>query len=417
MGKYHISLMNKKIIKGAVLGGLSLLLGLGSYFIHPNHSKVLWQKSKPEFLAPYEEARATESQRLVDWLMQIQEDRNFDKQETDEEYIEGSFNAYRANVPSLAEADIIILGDFHGKMDMSLDLVLNRLTRKQDPVLIEQSSDSFSELDLTVFEQLDRENPYDISNASLTELMDSMQFLLKQIELGDMQHNLLSNLIDSRNFGVSLVGGKKGRIIGIDVEEETKTQTIYSIIQSSLLPVIQYHLSTGDQLHPFEQWLLETDLGIVQSGDSPESIVDSINNYLTTLPSRSDIHYQRHREIVDKIVDHATNLEEGEQAKLVIGSTHISEFPEYSLLDNLEKKRVGYVAFVPDEDRINDGLDSALETETTPEKLDRLNAEYLKQLIEVNYIHFKVESGIAPFQGSLEGLSDRILEYTKSFRN
>ncbi|HIH43499.1 TPA: hypothetical protein HA246_07720 [Candidatus Woesearchaeota archaeon] len=349
-------------------------------------SKLL--PSKDEYLLPYQKLSETRGQRAEAMIRQIHQGREvrgiLEQSSLAELIIDSFFEPYRANTPDIESADLIILGDVHHIFAESLDMVLTRSVRRDDALLVEMSPDEAGILDFRVMDPLNR-------------------YLLS---------HELSPFSEDREFGGILAKRGHGRRIPIDSTSEVKNRMLYSIIRTDILKSAIRSIERGEQLHPFQVWMIYDDLSLCSPNDNG-NLSSVINRYLVSAPNLDDIEYERQRQIVANVTKVTGSKPVGERHVLVIGAAHISEYPEASLSDSLEHRSIRYFAFLPNWDLQNEVmLDTGaqrLDLESTRQSTQRRlqNSEYVAEKLVPWYLSLRNQEGVH-YTGTLKGLAERL---------
>jgi len=347
----------------------------------------LWPRSQvanDEFLRVYDNALKIQNNRLVTWI-----NGEVDNLSLEEQIVMKGFLPYKTNVPSLDQADIIILGDMHTYMNEAIDGILPYLVNVQDKVLIESSPERWGDpLDLVTFAK----RPWEVQE----DLMDRL------------------SPYNGGSWGSSLIIARKGNIVPVDASKELKQKRMFTSVRGLALSAAYKQLENGEDLNPFLDWMIYEDLQLTSR--EQENVQEVILNYINSLPSLENLMQERQRALIDNILREVRDTKQGQKCVLVIGNMHFNGFGDLSLKNILEKNRIGYAAFEPDVEWAKESKD-ALEdkplkytSQLTPEEREEISIRYfIEDLIRDWYVKDRVAEGASPFRGSYAGLREALL--------
>lgn len=353
------------------LGVAMLSLGArAGLYIPYAETGIVRKHSRLECLAKYKRTAVVRGRRKT-----TEGERQSDNRGTLADRIaEVNYLPFRANVPALNQAQLIIVGDLHEYGESRLERLVPSLVRRQDLILIEQSADAFPVMNFATAE----------GRAQWRSYEKSADAFLRQLA---QEH--------------------RGTVVPIDAARAIKNEQIYHNVRDFTLRSACAHSSDGfNNLHPFEQWVLRDDLQLISAETTQGEIPNVIVRYMGDMPPYNDISEQRQRAIIENIVTQVQPVGAYQRAVLILGSWHVTrETP--SLLAALEWRKIGYLAFVPDEIAV---LREPHAPPLTDVERIRIGLLYLQDSLCDHYVQERIWEGVTPYRGTFTGMAERILK-------
>jgi hypothetical protein len=350
------------------------------------------------------------------------------------------YNHLRSNVGSLEEAQIICLGEVHKICGNEESLIFSsNFIKKYDEILVEGAPPLILDFPAMGKEREEMKKRYEQYREKESQrAIDILKKRLERKSNNDKEKNLsevisglgegmedsikgIGLLMDSldkmsekifyttlqdgneRHFYSALARKDKGIVIGVDAEMNVKLQHLYSIIENSFLPIARANILEGSNLHPFFDWMVYDSLNLGVRGD-PSITLKKIDDYISSIPSRDQCIESRDVEIRRNTIREVLNNKEGTRSWFIFGSNHLNE----KLFDELERNRIGYVAFIPDHKKV--AADSYTPNQhgvVTEEQVKQHGVNYAKDHLLPWYIKSKVKSGSPEYKGDFNGLENK----------
>lgn len=356
--------------------------------------------SKQEYLRPYIAAQEAKEKRFLKWLETVSNDYA-PPTTIEEDIIDSMYLPFKANVPSLKQADLIIFGDLHGYMHVKLNHLLDRMVTNNDEILFEQSTDSGMDIDLRL---LADENMPKYDEAA--DVFQRLDLLSKHVShLGYKMDLMKAFSPEKKMFGSSLIHDGRGVFKAIDSPKDVKKLTLYSFVEGPMLYDACNKMNSNETLHDFQSWMIYDALKLTEKGskDGLNDVIAYCNGFNSRMESAVR---QRQSTIVKNIVNSVRDNNPKKRQFLVIGSLHIDD----ELLGSLEKERLGYVAFVPDNEKVlKFSSRDEKPVENDEEMMRKANASYLEEKLAPWYVREKVADGSPNYSGKYDGLADIVM--------
>lgn len=360
--------MTKLIAAGLILSFSSLAGYMMGFFTSDLRKTLFHMRSKNDYLATY---RAAESSREIFEEFILPPGMTLP---IEEDIANAGYDAYKANVPSLAKASVVVLGEIHishyGTANAKL---VDRLIGPDDTVCLEVPSDQLSDYDF---------RPTEVVHPDAKERLEELSALREQrnaspaeeeeyrcVLINEVKHwrtTLTRNVNDldqDRSHATKLIWSllakrQKGKMQGIDIPERDDGEYSKQYFRTVFLEQIKHTLTQEGMLHPFEEWLLQDDLKLTHiSGLEMQmyasDVLSIVNKYVQSIPIE-DINRTRQERMINNIVQ-VVRTTPNKRTVVIVGAAHVDGPLQPSLTDRLESEKIGYVAFCPDRKRRNLG--------------------------------------------------------------